>query len=49
MIDGSYDKTFIWLRDPEFSNRLLPPYLGLSDEESRECRRVFDEHYRDIS
>ncbi len=48
MIDGSFDKTFIWLRDPDFSNRLLPPYLGLSDEESRECRRVFDERYRDI-
>jgi len=48
MIDGSFDKTFVWLRDPEFSNRLLPPYLGLSDEESRICREVFDEHYRDV-
>ncbi len=48
MIDGSYDKTFIWLRDPEFSTRLLPPYLGLSEEESAQCRKIFDEHYRDI-
>ena len=48
MIDGSYDKTFIWLRDPEFSNRLLPPYLGLTEEESTECRKTFDELYRDI-
>ena len=48
MIDGSYDKTFIWLRDPGFSNRMLPPYLGLSEEESIVCRRVFDEHYREI-
>ena len=48
MIDGSYDKTFIWLRDPEFSNRLLPPYLGLSDEESTQCRKVFEKLYKDI-
>lgn len=43
MIDGSFDKTFIWLRHPEFSNRLLPPYIGLSDEESRVCRAVYQE------
>jgi dihydrodipicolinate synthase/N-acetylneuraminate lyase len=48
MIDGSYDKTFLWLRKPDFSNRMLPPYLGLSEEESLQCRKVFDEHYRDI-
>ena len=48
MIDGSYDKTFLWLRDPGFPNRLLPPYIGLSDEESLQCRKVFDEYYRDI-
>lgn len=48
MIDSSFDKTFLWLRDPEFPNRLLPPYLGLNEEESIQCRKVFDEHYRDI-
>ena len=48
MIDGSYDKTFLWLRDPTFSNRLLPPYIGLSEEESLQCRRIFDEYYRDL-
>ena len=48
MIDGSYDKTFIWLRNPEFSNRILPPYLGLSEEESRICRQVYEEKYQDI-
>jgi dihydrodipicolinate synthase/N-acetylneuraminate lyase len=48
MIDGSYDKTFLWLRDPMFSNRVLPPYLGLSEDESLECRRIFDECYRNI-
>jgi dihydrodipicolinate synthase/N-acetylneuraminate lyase len=44
MIDGSYDKTFLWLRDPQFSNRLLPPYLGLSEDESATCRRIFEEY-----
>jgi len=48
MIDGSFDKMFVWLRDPAFSNRLLPPYIGLSDEESRRCREVFEEHFADI-
>ena len=42
MIDGSYDKTFVWLRTPTFPNRLLPPYRGLSEEESRQCRAAFE-------
>ena len=45
MIDGSFDKTFVWLRCPEFSNRVLPPYIGLTDEESRICREVFERKY----
>ena len=49
MIDGSYDKTYLWLRDPAFSNRILPPYLGLSEEESRVCREVFETHYKEIA
>ena len=48
LIDGSYDKTFVWLRDPEFSNRLLPPYIGLSVEESFACRDVLDKYFKDI-
>ena len=48
MIDGTYDKTFIWLRDPEFSNRVLPPYIGLSEEESRVCREVLEEKYSQV-
>ena len=48
MIDGSFDKTYIWLRHPEFSNRILPPYIGLSDEETRICRELFEEHFKDI-
>ena len=48
MIDGSFDKTFIWLRDPGFSNRVLPPYIGLSEEESRTCRDIYETRYRGI-
>lgn len=48
MIDSSFDKTFIWLRHPEFSNRLLPPYIGLSEAESRVCRTVFEEQFSHI-
>ncbi len=32
-IDGSYDKLFAKMYDPEFPLRLLPPYIGSSDEE----------------
>lgn len=48
MICGSFDKTFLWLRNPEFSNRLLPPYVGLTEEESRICRKQFNEHYAHV-
>ena len=48
MIDGSYDKTFLWLRNPKFSNRVLPPYIGLTTEESAVCRKLFDQHYRHV-
>ena len=43
MIDPAYDKTMAWLRDPEFSNRILPPYLGMSEEESNTCRRIYEQ------
>ena len=48
MIDGSYDKTFVWLREPSFSNRMLPPYIGFSEEESQQCRAVFEAKYADV-
>ena len=48
MIDGSYDKVFIWLRDPEFHYRVLPPYIGLSDDESRVCREVFEREFAQV-
>lgn len=34
-IDGSYDKLFEKMYDPEFPLRLLPPYIGSSDAEFR--------------
>ena len=48
MIDGAYDKTFLWLRNPDFSTRLLPPYLGMSEEESQTIRTIFEERFADI-
>jgi hypothetical protein len=45
MIDGSFDKTFVWLRDPAFSNRMLPPYIGFTEEESRICREILESVY----
>jgi dihydrodipicolinate synthase/N-acetylneuraminate lyase len=48
MIDGSYDKTFIRLRKPHFSNRLQPPYMGLSEEEFAECQRVLKERFAHV-
>jgi hypothetical protein len=32
-IDGSYDKLFEKMYQPEMPLRLLPPYIGTSDEE----------------
>jgi len=48
MIDGSYDKTFLWLRDSRFSNRLLPPYIGLTEAESQTCLEILQTHFQDI-
>ena len=48
MIDGSYDKTFLWLRDSRFSNRLLPPYIGLTEAESQTCLENLQTHFQDI-
>lgn len=48
MIDSAFDKTFVWLRTPEFSNRLLPPYLGLSEDESRQCREIYEREFKEV-
>lgn len=39
-IDGAYDKVFNKLHDPNFSLRLLPPYLGWSDEQFARFRQA---------
>ena len=48
MICSAFDKTFVWLKNPKFSNRLLPPYVGLTDEESAICRTQFEKNYADV-
>lgn len=42
-IDGSYDKLFAKMYDPEFPLRLLPPYIGSSDEEYHSFVRLLGE------
>jgi dihydrodipicolinate synthase/N-acetylneuraminate lyase len=42
-IDGSYDKLFEKMYDPEFPLRLLPPYIGSSDEEFHTFVRLLGE------
>ncbi|MFN0052273.1 MAG: dihydrodipicolinate synthase family protein [Planctomycetales bacterium] len=42
-IDGSYDKLFEKMYDPEMPLRLLPPYIGSSDEEFQAFVRLLGE------
>lgn len=42
-IDGSYDKLFEKMYTPKFPLRLLPPYLGSSDEEFQKFIRLLGE------
>ena len=46
-IDGSYDKLFEKMYDPEFPLRLLPPYIGSSDAEFRTFVRLLGERLPD--
>ena len=39
-IDGSYDKLYEKLYDPDYPLRLLPPYIGSSDEEFRNFAKL---------
>jgi hypothetical protein len=48
MIDPGYDKTMVHLCDPGFSNRLLPPYLGLNEEETDACRKINERDLKHI-
>ena len=42
-IDGAYDKLFEKMYDPEFPLRLLPPYVGSSDDEYQAFVRLLGE------
>ena len=42
-IDGSYDKLFEKMYDPEVTLRLLPPYIGSTDEEFEHFVRLLKE------
>ena len=42
-IDGAYDKLFAKMYDREFPLRLLPPYVGSSDDEFRAFVRLLGE------
>jgi dihydrodipicolinate synthase/N-acetylneuraminate lyase len=46
-IDGSYDKLFEKMYDPEFPLRLQPPYVGSSDDEFRAFVRLLGERLPD--
>lgn len=47
-MDGAYDKFLVWLTDPKFPRRLLPPYQTFTDEEAAAGRQYYDAHCRDI-
>ncbi len=49
MIDGCYDKTMLWLKNPQFPSHVLPPYIGLSNEELKICRMEFERHYANVT
>jgi dihydrodipicolinate synthase/N-acetylneuraminate lyase len=46
-IDGAYDKLFEKMHDPEYPLRLLPPYVGPSDDEYRAFVRLLRERLPD--
>jgi dihydrodipicolinate synthase/N-acetylneuraminate lyase len=48
IIDGAFDKTVVQLLDPEFSNRILPPYLGFTEEETRICQEAYEREVKHI-
>jgi dihydrodipicolinate synthase/N-acetylneuraminate lyase len=49
MIDGSYDKALMWLRNPKFPTRMLPPYIGLSEADLASIRKRFNERYSHLT
>lgn len=47
-INSAYDKTLAWLANPGFPYRLLPPYQGMNEAEANECRRIYEERFKDV-
>jgi dihydrodipicolinate synthase/N-acetylneuraminate lyase len=41
-MDGAYDKFMVWLVDPEFPRRLLPPYETFSDSDAQRGRAYYE-------
>ena len=48
LIDGARDKLLVWLTDPSFSRRLLPPYEGLTDEEAEVSLEYDQKHQENV-
>ena len=48
MIDGAYDKTFVTIRDSAFSNRLMSPYIGVTEDETRALRKLVETKYSHV-
>jgi len=44
-IDGAYDKLFVWLKNPDFPLRLLPPYQGFTASEAGVAREALLKHF----
>lgn len=44
MIDGAYDKLLVWLTDPTFPIRLLPPYEGFTGQEAKISLEYYRNH-----
>jgi dihydrodipicolinate synthase/N-acetylneuraminate lyase len=42
LIDGAYDKMFVWLRNPAFPATVLPPYIAMSADELAACRYYYE-------
>ncbi|MBM3958381.1 MAG: dihydrodipicolinate synthase family protein [SAR202 cluster bacterium] len=45
-MDGAYDKLLVWLTDPSFPRRLLPPYETFSDEDATRARQAYEARWK---
>ena len=48
LIDSAYDKSIERVADPDFDNKLYPPYMGLTEEEfdrlNKSMREVIEKY-----